>query len=417
MKRIHGKIKQRGFTIVEIAIVLSIGGILMASFSSAFLSYFNQVQVNTTKERIEAIQQAVESYRAVNGKLPCPAPNNIGLDGLNFGREADVVAGGGTVCNAAALPGVVRVGPFGNRIQIGAVPVRALNLSDDHTIDAWGGRFLFAMTADQAVIPPGANTYVPDNGIITINDSAGNVITANAEYIIVSHGRDNVGAFTLGDGVGGVAPAIIQACPAVGATLDQDNCDNDATFVRTIITSDQNNANRFDDYIAFNNLANANVIPTGLIAAFDQACPIGWTAYAPAQGRTVVGLGNYTPTAEEQRNFNNNAVTFNPGNITYATENDTFGTSANFGRFDGLSFYQLIEGELASHDHNIPPLNVQLNQSYAQTTSYSGNFPAQGNGVATGAIMNIAPTTVNAGLDQPFPMMPPFIVLRYCRKD
>ena len=40
-------------------------------------------------------------------------------------------------------------------------------------------------------------------------------------------------------------------------------------------------------------------IQIGLIAYFEGDCPNGWKAYIPAQGRTIIGEGQYAGTRED----------------------------------------------------------------------------------------------------------------------
>lgn len=407
---------QNGFTIVEIALVLIIGGIITASLSSALLTYFNQVQVDNTRQRMAAIQDAVETYLAINQRLPCPSPITIGVDGAGFGREADAVAGPGTSCSDAALAGVTNVGTGPNRIKMGSVPVRALNLPDDHIIDAFQGRFTYAVTANLAT----DGGYTPGAGAIRTIDSGANVIADDIEYIIISHGRDNSGALNLGDG-GGAPPAIMLPCPAAGTTLDAENCDNaDNIFRRTILTSDQQNANRYDDFVVFNSLALAqeNIIPTGMIAAFNlPACPSGWGLYTAAAGRFIVGFG--TLPAQTYTNPYDATITWDAGNIQFNTIEGTTAVAGSLpptmNPIEGTAIYSLSETELAEHTHAIPSSQLVLNQSVAVSGSPAGSFPAQGNGLSSGVSMALTPNPT--GASNVINNLPPFITLRYCRKN
>lgn len=399
----------RGFTIIEIAIVVTIGGVLMASFSSALLSYLNQAQIDTTRQRIETIQQAIEDYLGVNGNLPCPAATTIGIDQPNFGAEADNPAG--VECDDPAIAGLINQGSAA--IKLGSVPVRDLNLSDEYMIDAWGARFSYVVTASQA----SAGGFVGGAGAINVIDSNGNPVSANADYVVISHGMDNAGAVNLQQPAPALpAPNIAQACnvgspgpPVVPASLDSENCDNDATFLRTSISSAASGANRFDDYVLINsvNLGTAEAIPSGAVMAFDlAACPAGWSALANSAGRVIIGQGVYN---QIENNHNDGTVSWNPGAITYANTNDLTANSANFGNFNGSAFYGLAQGELPQHGHNIPPIALsQAGPPYAVTV-------AAGNGSGAGS-MSLGNST-NVGNDEAFPILPPFIVMRYCRKN
>jgi prepilin-type N-terminal cleavage/methylation domain-containing protein len=278
----QGLKRARGFTLIEVAIVMVIGSILLTTATALLLTYTKKTQISTTQKRLAAIDEALQLYLHLNGRYPCVADPAAALDSATFGREY-------TTCSSApAAAG----GRDGRDVRIGAVPVRTLNLPDDFAADAWGGRFTMAMTA--ALASP-AGTYSRDEGgiyIVTsadpydltdINDS---VITppGSAHYAIVSHGPNGSGAWPVG---GGGAPA----CPA--GNLEEENCNGDAIFRQTLITGTADNAAQFDDMVAARaSSAFGFEVPSGAVMAFNlSACPEGWISFSDASGRTIVGAG------------------------------------------------------------------------------------------------------------------------------
>lgn len=275
--------KQRGFTLIEVAAVLIIGGILLGTTTAMLLTYTKKTQISTTQKRLAAIDEALQLHLSLNGRYPCVADPAAALDSADFGRE---------FVDCSTAPGAnPQNGRGGRDVRIGAVPTRTLNLPDEYAADSWGGRFTFAITT--ALAQP--NTYNRDQGgihVVTsvnppdlndINHSAISV-PGTAHYVIVSHGPNSSGARPVGGGA---------AAPCAAGTLETENCNGDAVFRRTLLTSTGNNATLFDDFvIARANSAFGNQIPGGAVMAFNlSACPEGWIQFNEATGRSIVGAG------------------------------------------------------------------------------------------------------------------------------
>jgi type II secretory pathway pseudopilin PulG len=277
----RNRISEHGFSLVELAMVIIIGGLLIGTMSSMLLVYMRNTQIKTTQQRIDEVDNAIQEYLNLNGNLPCAAPRNAAVDTPEFGAQltpVDCALGG---------DGVATAGAGASEVLVGAVPVRSINLPDDYAFDAWGNRLTYAVTADLAT--PGK--YDRDKGAISIIDSAGNSIVTpdgSAHYVVLSHGPDGVGATTFAGVPNG------SACPD-DATLDGENCNDDATFRRTMLTASAPGAAHFDDLLKYRaTSAFGNDIPAGSVMAFDlAACPPGWTQLADSGGRFIMGAGTF----------------------------------------------------------------------------------------------------------------------------
>jgi len=267
-----------GFTLVELALVVLIGGILLAALGSALAIYMEKTQLRTTNQRLAAISDALQQHLHLNGRLPCPASRVAVPDTAMFGREVN------EDCTSGAHAGTDRAtGTDGRMVRIGAVPVRSINLPDDYALDAWGNRFTFAITEILAT----AGMYDRTGGAISIVDSTNNSVVTpdgSAHYVIVSHGRDGAGAYTAA-GTAGI--------PCSTGTLDAENCNGTATFRRTMLAARTEAAGHYDDLMHFRAVGTfGDAVPPGAVQAFNlSACPPGWVAFAAAQGRTVIGAG------------------------------------------------------------------------------------------------------------------------------
>ena len=122
---------EKGFTLLEMAIVIIIGGILLSFLGTALLAYLQKSRIETTEYRISKIQDSLSQYLSVNGHYPCASSRFLGGDDAQFGRMVTAS------CNSGGHTGTTRTAG----VRIGAVPTRTLNLPDEFIADAWGHKF------------------------------------------------------------------------------------------------------------------------------------------------------------------------------------------------------------------------------------------------------------------------------------
>ncbi len=120
-----GSISHKGFTLVEIAIVLIIVSVLLGYTVAMFPRQQELKQYNAVDRDMDRMIEAIIGFAQVNGRLPCPAiPNTAGVEDYDFA--------GDTGCNN-----------FG-----GFVPVNTLGLSgrvnqDSLLLDPWGNPYRY----------------------------------------------------------------------------------------------------------------------------------------------------------------------------------------------------------------------------------------------------------------------------------
>lgn len=291
IKNIHKKQQAGGFTLIEMAIVMVIGGITISLMSTVLLTYVKKSRVSKTEVRIEAIQEALSQYLTVNRRYPCVARRDIAPGETPtgataaFGREVSADCTAGAIGGTARSGAVTRPGVGTDRVRTGSVPTRTLNLPDEYAFDGWGRRFTYAVTERQASVGVGGTLYGNDGGFISIVDSTNTVFVSNAHYALVSHGSTGDGGFSFSGNT---------VAPCSGTTLDRENCNDDARFMITLVNSEVMGANFFDDYIYYQGqTAPPLLIPTGAVMAFDlTTCPDGWENYNLAEGKFVIGANN-----------------------------------------------------------------------------------------------------------------------------
>lgn len=235
--------KAGGFTLIELSVVIVILGLLSAGIIAAYSVYMQKEQTSRTQRNIEAVNDAIASFVAENGYLPCPAsPDDAASRATNCGD-------GGT----SVSPVMARVGAGGGlNVRIGVVPVSVNEgvgvvrqlVPGEKAIDGWNNRLAYAVVEEMAV--PG-NGRMDQDGAITIRNSGGGNATTTARYIVLSHGQDGAGAYSR-------AGLPRQPCAAgSGGLNDIINCDNlDATFVSIGnggTRSTSGDANNFDDFV------------------------------------------------------------------------------------------------------------------------------------------------------------------------
>lgn len=122
----------RGFSLIEIAVVLVILSFLLATIAVPIAAQLNQRRVSETLRLLDLVQQALVGYASASGRLPCPATDGVTIGAINslgderFASAADNAATGKCEYWAGYLPAVA----------LGLSPVD----SEGFMIDAWGLR-------------------------------------------------------------------------------------------------------------------------------------------------------------------------------------------------------------------------------------------------------------------------------------
>jgi len=307
--------KNKGFTLIELSIVLAIIGLVVAMGVSSLNASLKSKKRNATIEKLEMIQKAIQDFRGREGRLPCVGERDSIRTDPDYAREINCdAAGAGSATTFAAVPGFSGPG----RVLIGVVPTRSLSLPDSFFRDGWDNRFLYAVTEDMA----DTNTAAGDPDIDVQDENDLTVAGGRAfSYVILSHGQDRKGSYLFTTG------AVAEGCGA--GTQDQENCGSiapgveDALFRDTLFNDGQVGANFFDDLIKWK---------------------AGPSAAPPTAGNTWIGVS--LANNENEKTATNNIINFvGPANIdTGYDSNDNGAIEASERFWNGGSNFDIPAG-------------------------------------------------------------------------
>jgi len=237
--------RQIGFTLVEMAVVIAIVGLLITGAIMTIAAQAEQRAIDETRRRLNSAVEAIIAYAVVNGRLPCPAVVGAGKYGDEDGAPA---------CTSA----------FG-----GFLPARTIGFqpTDEllYGLDAWNNRIRYAVSAAAPTVCPGgvANHYTTTGSMKSLgmsckpNDldicnvagacaAANQVVASNtAVFLVYSIGKNGPNTSSYGPD-------------------EVENTNGDARFVSRTWSGTEAAAGYYDDLMV---VVPAGVLYTRLVAA------------------------------------------------------------------------------------------------------------------------------------------------------
>src|SRR5688500_10119901 len=129
-------IRMRGFTLTELAVVLTIVAILLSSLMWTLSAQSDQRSRDDTQRKLDQAKELLLAFAVANGRLPCPARCS------NF-PACNAAGDGGDEMPAAGLP-MPAGGSACSDNYTGYLPGRAIGFqptdANGYAIDAWGNR-------------------------------------------------------------------------------------------------------------------------------------------------------------------------------------------------------------------------------------------------------------------------------------
>lgn len=291
----------QGFTLLELSIVLIIGGLMVVGAIEAYTIYTHKQKIERTKALMTDIDQYLSGFPSKTipssitadargrlsgtpySRLPAPAPLNGSAAGNDYDTE---VTNTTAAINAAVASGnLIRVtGASGGNVLIGKLPAATLGISNDYMRDAYGNYLLYAVTeaAVTSLNFSGAIEVIEEgidyrSGSPTEGELIEHETHPNVQYVVVSMGETANGAIDFnGDRIGNVCPA--------NTVKESENCDmNDATF-RLSMLHERNTNDFYDDAMIFESHVVAPTPPEEpagcdqkeSFSTYGDSCPDGW---------------------------------------------------------------------------------------------------------------------------------------------
>jgi prepilin-type N-terminal cleavage/methylation domain-containing protein len=246
MNQNNFKNKHNGFTLVEMAIVLMIVGLLLGGLLVPLSTQMDKRNNSDTQKALSEIKEAIIGFALANGRLPCPATGTIPTGQPTAGIEAtNGLSGSALLCINAT----------------GVLPWATLGVNET---DSWGNRYTYRVTADFAdgigsstyggctpsPAPMQATFALCSVGNLNVLSAAsgGTTIAGSVPAVIISHGKNGTGAYTQQGA----------QLPASSDPDEQENSNGDVKYVFHTPTS------TFDDLVVW---ISPNILFNRMVAA------------------------------------------------------------------------------------------------------------------------------------------------------
>lgn len=230
---------QRGFTLIELAIVLVIVTILIGGLAMPLSTQIQARRIAETKKTLEEAREAIIGYAMTNNgtpmtnrRLPCPDIDGNGTEDLHA---------------------------LGNRCANSHGFLPWVDLGVGHQ-DAWGNRLSYVVDRDLADPNKGfakaVDTSFPSLSVCQTHGCGITTVAANLAFVLVSHGPNGWGARNISGST--LAPP--------SGDDEKDNLDSgDEIYISRSATKADNINGEFDDLLVWYSypLLVAKVCPTG----------------------------------------------------------------------------------------------------------------------------------------------------------
>jgi prepilin-type N-terminal cleavage/methylation domain-containing protein len=249
IKQKNTKNNKTAYSLLELSIVILIIAILISGAMSMSVGTLNNAKNKATQDKIAEIYKAIGNFLLANRRLPCPASlKKIRNTDADYGSE---------VVNCSG-PGVYQSSTSTNLIY-GAVPVKALGLSNDMAEDAFENKIVymidkrFGIAAD-VVLNISNITFATSasTNIITVKEKPAGVeqvASIDAILLLISQGANKSGAFNNNNNTQNTRSTdAAELNNDITAFID--GTPSTATFDNIIMAS-SDNSEIFDDIVFF----------------------------------------------------------------------------------------------------------------------------------------------------------------------
>jgi len=235
--------RYNGYSLPELSMTMVVSSLIYVGFLTMFFEQTKNELINNTEDKIKVVEEAIHSYVALHGHLPCPANRFTALEVFDFGLETscdtelpldipDVGGLGGLIGGLGDILGLGEITDLlglhdiallNTSVRIGTIPTNALGLDKSYAYDGWRNRFTYAVVKELANSSDEFRGFSSSEPSLIIRDINGNQINQSNDtaYVILSHGQHGFGAITLS----GLLPKV---CAVASIT---ENCNDDNIFL------------------------------------------------------------------------------------------------------------------------------------------------------------------------------------------
>jgi len=234
---------QKGFTLIEIALVLVIVGLMLAGSLSLMSGQRDSVKLKESQTKLENLKNVLLNFAAINGYLPCADGDGDGKEDRASSGACSTVVGTLPYSDIGVSLANIKDG-YGNKIRYAintdtidaqkicydGNPVGEARNSANYFCNATAPNFTFRT-------PP--TNSVAGNGDYTICDNkatcaaATDIALSNASVVLIAFNKDG--------------PQQLNSCSSVSDAKEKQNCDANQIYVQG--TYNNVTGNFFDDNV------------------------------------------------------------------------------------------------------------------------------------------------------------------------
>lgn len=195
--------RQRGFTLIELAVVLTIVAFLLASLMYTLSAQSDQRNFEETRRRLELAKELLLAFAVVNGRLPCPARS---ADTTTPATVAgDEVRNASSQCSGDSGAGAVEdyYGGTNAGVTLGLLPARTIGFQPvdpgGFAIDPWANRIRYAVAKTKTnCVAPLAPTVLLDPHFVSATNMKNNGLACQPNDLLICKSGSGITASTCG---------------------------------------------------------------------------------------------------------------------------------------------------------------------------------------------------------------------------
>lgn len=196
-------LRARGFTLVELAVVLAVVALLLSTLMYTLSAQTEQRNLDETRRRLEQARELVLSFAVVNGRLPCPARSVNTTTPVTV--AGDEVRNASSQCSGDSGAGAVEdyYGGSNAGVTLGLLPARTIGFQQvdpaGFAVDAWGNRIRYAVAKLKTnCVPPLAPAVLLDPHFVSATNLKNNGLACQPNDLLICKSGTGIQPATCG---------------------------------------------------------------------------------------------------------------------------------------------------------------------------------------------------------------------------